>query len=68
MLDVHPSRPRREGPLEETPTLRLGPVVGNDYVVLEGLSAGERLVVSGVQKIRDGAALDAKPLSPPERG
>lgn len=49
-------------------TLRLGPVVGNDYVVLEGLSAGERLVVSGVQKIRDGAALDAKPLPPAERG
>lgn len=49
-------------------TLRLGPVVGNDYVVLEGLSAGERLIVSGVQKIRDGAALDAKPQPSPERG
>lgn len=32
-----------------------GPVVGNDYVVKSGLQAGEKLIVSGVQKIRDGA-------------
>jgi RND family efflux transporter MFP subunit len=34
-----------------------GPVVGNDYVVKSGLKAGERLVVSGVQKIGDGSPL-----------
>jgi RND family efflux transporter MFP subunit len=32
-----------------------GPVVGNDYVVTSGLKPGERLIVSGVQKIGDGA-------------
>ena len=32
-----------------------GPMVGNDYLVRSGLKAGERLIVSGVQKIRDGA-------------
>ena len=32
-----------------------GPVVGNDYVVKSGLKPGDRLIVSGVQKIRDGA-------------
>lgn len=32
-----------------------GAVVGNDYVVRSGLKAGEKLIVSGVQKIRDGA-------------
>ena len=32
----------------------LGPVVGNDYVVLSGLKAGEQLIVSGIQKIGDG--------------
>ena len=32
-----------------------GPVVGNDYVVKSGLTAGDRLIVSGVQKIGDGA-------------
>jgi RND family efflux transporter MFP subunit len=32
-----------------------GAVVGNDYVVRSGLKPGEKLIVSGVQKIRDGA-------------
>jgi len=36
-------------------TIDPGPVVGNDYVVKSGLKAGERLIVSGVQKIGDGA-------------
>jgi RND family efflux transporter MFP subunit len=34
--------------------VQLGPIVGNDYLVLEGLKAGEQLIVSGVQKIGDG--------------
>ena len=33
----------------------LGELVGNNYVVLKGLSVGDRLIVSGVQKIGDGA-------------
>jgi RND family efflux transporter MFP subunit len=32
-----------------------GALVGNDYVVKSGLKPGETLIVSGVQKIRDGA-------------
>lgn len=32
-----------------------GAIVGNDYVVKSGLKPGEKLIVSGVQKIRDGA-------------
>jgi len=35
--------------------VELGPLVGNDYVVLNGLSAGDQLIVSGIQKIGDGA-------------
>ena len=35
--------------------VELGAVVGNDYVVKSGLKAGEKLIVSGVQKIGDGA-------------
>ena len=35
--------------------VQLGPVVGNDYVVLGGLKAGDHLIVSGIQKIGDGA-------------
>ena len=33
----------------------LGAVVGNDYVVRAGLKPGEKLIVSGIQKIGDGA-------------
>lgn len=44
--------------------LTLGPLVGNDYVLLSGLAAGERLIVSGVQKIGDGAPVNPTPLTP----
>lgn len=35
--------------------LVLGDMIGNDYVVRSGLKAGDRLIVSGIQKIGDGA-------------
>lgn len=35
--------------------IEVGEVVGNDYVVLSGLSAGDQVIVSGIQKIGDGA-------------
>jgi multidrug efflux pump subunit AcrA (membrane-fusion protein) len=38
-----------------------GAVIGNDYVVKSGLEAGEKLIVSGVQKIRDGAPVSIAP-------
>ena len=37
----------------------LGPVIGNNYVVLGGLKPGEKLIVSGIQKIGDGAPVQA---------
>ncbi len=47
-----------------------GPVVGNDYVVKSGLKAGDKLIVSGVQKIRDGApvAVAAPSAAPAGKG
>jgi RND family efflux transporter MFP subunit len=39
----------------------LGPVVGNDYLVLTGLKPGEQLIVSGIQKIGDGAPVFPAP-------
>lgn len=39
----------------------VGRVVGNDYVVTEGLSAGDRLIVGGIQKIGDGAPVAIAP-------
>jgi RND family efflux transporter MFP subunit len=35
--------------------VQLGPLTGNNYVVLGGLKAGEKLIVSGTQKIGDGS-------------
>lgn len=39
--------------------LQVGELVGNDYVVTGGLKAGEQVVVSGIQKIGDGAPITA---------
>ncbi len=40
-------------------TVRLGPVVDRRQVVLEGLEAGDRLVVNGMAGLEDGASVDA---------
>jgi multidrug efflux pump subunit AcrA (membrane-fusion protein) len=47
--------------------VELGPITGNDYVVTKGLAAGERLIVSGVQKIGDGMPVTPTPagVAPP---
>lgn len=35
--------------------IEVGEVIGNDYIVTSGVKAGDRLIVSGIQKIGDGA-------------
>jgi RND family efflux transporter MFP subunit len=40
--------------------IEVGEVLGNDYVVRSGLKAGDRLIVSGIQKIGDGAPVRAQ--------
>jgi RND family efflux transporter MFP subunit len=35
--------------------LRVGEIVGNDYVVLEGIKPGDKVIVSGTQYLVDGA-------------
>jgi RND family efflux transporter MFP subunit len=45
--------------------VQIGPVVGNDYVVASGLAAGDRLIVSGIQKIGDGMPVRVAEASPP---
>jgi RND family efflux transporter MFP subunit len=47
--------------------IQVGETIGNDYVVRSGLKAGEQLIVSGIQKIGDGAPVradDAPPQTP----
>jgi RND family efflux transporter MFP subunit len=40
--------------VHQTPVV-LGSLIGNDYAVHAGLKGGEQVVVSGIQKLRDGA-------------
>jgi RND family efflux transporter MFP subunit len=44
----------------------LGPIVGQTYIVRDGLKAGERVIVSGIQTIGDG--MPVQPLPPPGAG
>lgn len=42
-------------------TVKAGARVGNLWVIDEGLSPGERVIVEGVQKVRDGIVVNPKP-------
>jgi RND family efflux transporter MFP subunit len=44
--------------------IEVGQVVGNDYVITRGLQAGEQLIVSGLQKIGDGAPVQVQAAAP----
>jgi RND family efflux transporter MFP subunit len=37
--------------------LTIGPIVGDNYVVLSGIKEGDRVIVSGVQRLADGAPI-----------
>lgn len=45
--------------------LTVGDVVGNDYVVRAGLTAGDRVITGGIQKLRDGVPVVAMPPPAP---
>ncbi|HVS95998.1 MAG TPA: efflux RND transporter periplasmic adaptor subunit [Puia sp.] len=45
----------------------LGPRIGGMVVARTGLNAGDRIVVDGVQKLRDSSAINAAPVKGPAR-
>lgn len=49
------AQPDAKGFVARQHVVKLGELRGNEYVLLEGLKPGDRLIVSGVQKVRDGA-------------
>lgn len=51
----------------EAREIRLGPGSGQGTVVEEGLSAGEVLIVEGLQRVRPGMTVSARPWTPPAR-
>jgi RND family efflux transporter MFP subunit len=44
-----------KGTLARQRPLKLGDIVGNDYTILEGISPGDHIIVSGLQFLQDGA-------------
>jgi RND family efflux transporter MFP subunit len=54
------AEPAGKGFVAHQRSVKLGDLVGNDYIVVDGLKAGERLIVSGVQKIGEGAPVQPK--------
>jgi RND family efflux transporter MFP subunit len=50
-----------QGTVARQRAVTIGTTTGNEYVVQSGLKAGEQLIVSGVQKIADGAPVTAMP-------
>ncbi len=56
-----------QGLVAKQRAVQLGDIIGNDYVVRDGLKAGEQLIVGGLQKIGDGAPVSpAAPAPAPE--
>jgi len=56
-----------QGLVAKQHAVQLGDIIGNDYVVKDGLKAGEQLIVGGLQKIGDGAPVSpAGPAPAPE--
>ena len=47
--------------------VNLGGVIGNDYLLIDGVKAGDRLITSGIQKIGDGAPVMVGGAAPPEK-
>lgn len=47
-------------------SIKVGQRVGSDWVVLDGLKPDERVIVEGIQKVRDGTVVTVKPAAAPE--
>ena len=43
--------------------VKVGPKVGGDWVIDSGVQAGERVVIEGVQKVRNGMKVAVKPVA-----
>lgn len=43
----------------------VGPQVGSEWVINQGLKAGERVVAEGLERVHDGMKVSTKPYTPP---
>jgi RND family efflux transporter MFP subunit len=60
---VYIAAPKGDGYSAHQVAVNLGEVLGNDYPVLGGLKPGDKVILSGIQVLQEGAPV--KPLSPP---
>lgn len=65
---IYVAEPANGGLVAHQRAITVGTVVGQNYVVQSGVKEGERIVVSGIQKIADGAPVQAAPQGPPAAG
>ena len=49
-------------------TVKVGEPVGSRWIIAEGLNPGERVVAEGVQKVRSGMRVNAKPFATEAKG
>jgi RND family efflux transporter MFP subunit len=49
-------------------TVKVGDPIGKDWIVLEGLKPGERVVAEGVQKVRPGMRVNPRPFGQEAKG
>ncbi len=54
------AEPAGNGLVARQRPVQVGELVGNDYVITGGVKAGDKVVVSGIQKIGDGAPVKAE--------
>jgi membrane fusion protein (multidrug efflux system) len=53
-----------EGNKVELRPVKPGERVGSDWIISAGLKPGEKIIVEGTQKVRDGAVVNPKPFDP----
>ena len=65
---VAPAPAGAEGTVAHQVPITLGEVDNSTYAVVSGLKAGDQVIVSQVQKLRDGAPVAASPAKPADAG
>jgi membrane fusion protein (multidrug efflux system) len=53
-----------EGNKVELRPVKPGERIGSDWIISAGLKPGEKIIVEGTQKVRDGAVVNPKPFDP----
>jgi RND family efflux transporter MFP subunit len=58
---AEPAKDAKGAAIAQQKPIALGPLQGQDYQVLKGVEVGDKIVVEGVLKLRDGAPINPNP-------